>query len=147
MIICLGGHQVLLDEEDTHLFDEYRWHIKRNRSKTYVRCHPQFVYLHRMVMNAPVGIQVDHINGNGLDNRKENLRLCTTSQNLFNRGKNKNNTSGLKGVGFDKRRGTWYARIEVDRKTIFIGSFPSPSEAHEAYKRVAIEKAGEFVKW
>ena len=89
--------------------------------------------LHRVIMNAPDNLQVDHINGNGLDNRKSNLRLVTHTQNMLNQRKAKDNTSGYKGVHWNKTRGRWQATIQANGKAKYLGLFDDPAEAHEAY--------------
>jgi hypothetical protein len=91
--------------------------------------------------------RIDHINGNGRDNRIENLRLATGSQNIANSKRSVANTSGFKGVSLDKRRGTWNAYIVKDYKRTYLGGFPTPQDAHEAYKRAAVELHGEFARF
>ena len=95
-------------------------------------------------MNAPAGMQIDHINGNGLDNRKVNLRLCNSSQNQRNARKRKSGTSRFKGVDWHKESKKWRARICVNRKRIHIGRYKSEFEAAQAYDKKAIELFGEF---
>ena len=105
-------------------------------------------YIHRIVWVLNNGefpeMDIDHINGNKMDNRIENLRLCTRSQNMSNRGKNKNNSSGFKGVSFCKQTGRWVAQITVDRKNKKIGRFDTKEEAADAYSKMAKEIFGEF---
>lgn len=102
--------------------------------------------MHREIMNAPDGVQVDHINGDSLDNRKINLRLCTNAENLRNRGKQINNTSGYKGVCWSVRKQKWQAQIKVDRKAKFLGNFETPEDAARAYDAAAKKYHGEFAK-
>lgn len=101
--------------------------------------------LHRVVMNAPDGVKVDHINGDGLDNRKENLRMCTNSENAWNRRKNKDNTSGFTGVNWNKLKQRWMSRVQANGKRIHIGYFDSIEEAVTARDEVAKILHGEFV--
>jgi hypothetical protein len=89
--------------------------------------------MHREIMNAPDDLHVDHINGNGLDNRESNLRLATSAQNTWNRDKNKNNTTGFKGVTCDKGRGKFRAQIRVNGKHVHLGWFDDPRKAAVAY--------------
>ena len=98
--------------------------------------------MHREIINAPAGMQIDHINGNGLDNRKANLRLCNNAQNQQNRRKRSRATSLFKGVGWHDNR--WRARITVNGKQIEIGRFKSEFLAAEAYDQKAIELFSEF---
>jgi len=102
--------------------------------------------LHRMIMNAPDGVQVDHINGDKLDNRKSNLRLCSNAQNQRNRPIQKNNTSGYKGVVWMSDRNKWRAQVFLDGKNHIVGCFDSPRDAAIAYNQKALELHGEFAK-
>lgn len=86
---------------------------------------------------------MDHINGNTLDNRKKNLRLCTNQQNVASQHKLKKNESGFKGISKNKI-GIWRARLRVNYKEIYIGSFHTAKEAAEAYDKAAIKYFGEF---
>lgn len=89
--------------------------------------------MHRVIMNPPVGMEVDHINRNKLDNRRSNLRICTHAENLANRIKPRNNTSGYKGVVWNKSRSKWLAQITVKKRHIYLGQFDDIEEANEAY--------------
>lgn len=104
--------------------------------------------MHRQILNLEKGDKkdVDHINMDHLDNRKENLRICTRSENMRNRGKNKNNKSGYKGVSWFARDSKWVAGIKHNGKRKYLGLFDDPALAHEAYKKVALELHGEFAK-
>ena len=103
--------------------------------------------LHRMIMGEPDGLDVDHINVNPLDNRRENLRIATNQQNMFNTNKYKNNKSGFKGVSFNKQIQKFVARISIDGKKTHLGCFATAVAAHEAYKRAAIQHHGEFARF
>ena len=91
--------------------------------------------------------QIDHIDGNGLNNDIENLRAATRSQNGSNRGAQKNNTSGFKGVSWHKKAQKWQAQIIADRKHRYLGYFDTPEAAHEAYKAAAIKLHKEFANF
>ncbi len=88
--------------------------------------------------------QIDHINRDRADNRLENLRSATPAQNQFNQPKQSNNTSGFKGVFFDKRRGSWFAAIREKGRNIHLGTFECPLAAAKAYDCAARERHGEF---
>jgi hypothetical protein len=103
-------------------------------------------FMHRTLLGLERydGQQVDHRNGNGLDNRRFNLRLSTKAENGRNRGPNRNNTSGYKRVCWHAQRGKWLASIQLDRKQINLGLFTDPVDAAIAYDLAAIEHFGEF---
>lgn len=109
-------------------------------------------YLHRFVMERVLGRElqscetIDHINLNTLDNRRCNLRVATFSQNGMNRGKYSRNTSGYKGVSWDKECGKWRAQIMKQGKPYKIGRFDTPEEAYAAYCATALELHGEFAR-
>ncbi len=100
--------------------------------------------MHRQIMNAPAGLVVDHIDGNGLNNRKSNLRVCTQGQNSLNSRPRRNCSSRYKGVSFYKRDKIWQAQIFYNFRTINIGRFDDEVEAALAYDRKAEELFGEF---
>jgi len=101
---------------------------------------------HRIVMQTPDELETDHINGKRIDNRRENLRVCTASENQMNKKKPKNNTSGFKGVSWEKRRNKFVANIYDRERHIFIGRHATAEEAGRAYDKKAIELFGRFAK-
>ena len=98
------------------------------------------LFMHTFLMGT---LGVDHRNGNGLDNRRANLRIATHGQNMRNRGLVATNSTGYKGVQY-RRPGVWRARIQLDRKQLHLGQYPTPEEAAEAYNAAAIKYFGEF---
>ena len=100
--------------------------------------------LHRILMNAPDGTDVDHIDGNPLNNRKCNLRICTHQQNLMNVAKKKNNTSGFKGVYFNKQLQKFRAQINIDGKRKHLGYFEKAEDAYKVYCEACAKHHGEF---
>lgn len=146
------GKYALVDDDVYEWASKYKWHAWRHRSTLYAlratgkSPHQKIMRMHREIMNAPSGVMVDHINGDGLDNRRENLRLATNAENLRNRGRTANNTSGYKGVCWFDDRGKWSARIKVTNKTIYLGYFDTAEAAAIAYDRAAREHHGEFAK-
>lgn len=105
-------------------------------------------YAHRLAWAMSYGewpeADIDHINQNKSDNRILNLRKASRSENMFNRGKNKNNTSGIKGVVFCKQTGKWRAQITINKKAVSIGRFFTQKEASDAYLKKAKENRGDF---
>ena len=112
-ITLTQGKETIVDDDDYEILMEHKWYAhksSRKKDKFYAeRMAPvdsngkqKIIHIHRVIINAPKGMQVDHINGNPLDNRRENLRICTNQQNGMNRGKPKDNTSGYKGVTYGR---------------------------------------------
>ncbi len=95
-------------------------------------------------MDCPEDMEVDHINGNGLDNRRKNLRICTRLQNVRNTPKRKDTQSKFKGVHFLKKRDKWIARIQVEGKRINSGYFNTELEAAKRYNELATKYHEEF---
>lgn len=104
------------------------------------------IYMHRLILGCGVEELGDHENGNTLDCRRSNLRLCTKLQNNCNRGIQSNNTSGFKGVSLVKDTGKWKAQISINGKRISLGCFALPEEAARAYDSAAIKEFGDFAK-
>ena len=94
----------------------------------------------------PCDLFVDHVNGDRSDNRIVNLRLCTHEENMRNSKMSKLNTSGYKGVTFDKERNKWSAHISINNKGVSLGRFDTPELAHMAYAKAAAELHGEFAR-
>lgn len=142
------GKFAIIDEEDADLVVPHRWYAQPHRRTIYVKRsktsgnHTKWVYLHREIMGNPPGVQVDHRNGDGLDNRRSNLRLATNTQNHGNMRLRKTSRTGFKGVR--KLRTCFSASIFVDGKTVRLGTFSSVEEAANAYDDAAREAWGEF---
>jgi hypothetical protein len=102
--------------------------------------------MHRLIMNAPTDRQVDHVNGDRLDNRRANLRLATQRENSANTRKRSSNKSGVKGVVWDKARKKWAAYIKVNYRSIGLGRFDTIDAAAEAYATAARKHFGAFAR-
>lgn len=138
MQIDINDFSVQIDDEDFELFSRHRWFCYKDANgKTYVKTTTQnrkTLYLHRYLLNAEEGLHVDHINGDELDNRRQNLRQCTPSENAFNRRKsNKGNLSGCPGVS-KYRDGRWKACISPGGQYIHLGYFHALQDAIKARK-------------
>lgn len=144
-----GNLTALVDDEDFELVNAYKW---RSDKKLYaVTGHRDwavpFSKMEYLILGWPIlGYVIDHVNGNGLDNRRSNLRLCTQSQNLFNRVMPSHNTSGFKGVHWDHTRQTWMARAYVNGKQKNLGRFDCKITAAIVYNQAALANYGEFAK-
>lgn len=144
--------KILLDVEDKYLLSEYKWTSQINpvgQIYFYASVNKKVKRLHRLIMNCPDDMVVDHINGNTLDNRKCNLRVCTKLQNQYNQKKHKGNRhSKFKGVTFRKKLKTkpWEAFIYKNYKSKRLGYFATEIEAAQAYNKAAIAAYGEFAK-
>lgn len=135
--------ETIIDAEDVDLVKQYSWSLSNGRHTQYCKSN-QVGQLHRLVMNAPKGMVVDHINHNGLDNRKSNLRICTNQENICNCEIPKNNKSGCKGVYWAKDKNKWTVQVTINNKTIYIGRYTNLEEAIEARKEASKKYYNEF---
>jgi hypothetical protein len=138
-----------IDEKDFDRFSKYKWHAHKTTLTYYaarnvrINGKTSLVFMHRHIMNCPDDKLIDHINHNGLDNRRDNLRLVSCEQNNWNRRKRRGQcTSPYKGVFY--RYGKWSAAIKCKGKHIFIGWFENEETAARAYDEKAKELFGEF---
>jgi hypothetical protein len=150
------GQVALIDDEDFELVLAYKWNADLNKhTKSFYAVtnvtkpdgKRTKLLMHRLIMNAQKGQQVDHIHHLTLDNRKSEMRLCTQSQNMQNSGKQVHNTSGFKGVSWHKLKQKWVANINLNGKKKHLGYFPTPELAREAYCKAAAELHGEFANF
>lgn len=142
------GRVTVVDDEDFEVLAQWRWHLGGSgyaaRTRRIGGRKTEKVLMHRVIMGNPEGMHIDHINGDPLDNRRSNLRIVTRFQNEQNRGKNKNNTSGYKGVTFSKKEQKWVAQITANGKSYRAGCHASPEAAAQAYNEAATRLHGEF---
>lgn len=145
-----SGDVCVMDFADAKRFESHRLYMMAgNPQRRYVMLwHPdrRIEYLHRAIMSAPLGVSVDHINGDTLDNRKSNLRLATSSENGANVPKREGTSSRFKGVCWDKNGHRWKAHIGYQGKRVHLGYFVDEEEAARAYDRVARTLFGEFAR-
>lgn len=158
-IVLSDGSVCHVDEEDYEFISSHYWSPLRDRrdvvyaqGKVTIDGIKKTRMMHRVIMDAPDHLFVDHIDGDGLNNKKSNLRLCTRSQNLANSGSYvKNKKSKYKGVRFLSDRKTdrakkWSAWINKDKKVHYLGCFKTEVEAALAYDEKAVELFGKFAR-
>ena len=146
------GKVAIVSDCDYEWLSQYKWQAMRGYKETFYAAHavrPKvgkrgYIYMHRLILDAPDGMQVDHVNGDGLDNRRQNLRLATNAENRRNTRIAANNTSGCKGVCWDKVEKKWIAQIGINGRTRRIGRFDFLLDAALAYDRAAMAHYGEF---
>jgi hypothetical protein len=143
-IALTGGLFAIVDAADFEWLNKYTWRAEGGtEGYALATIKGKGVRMHRLIMNAPAGMVVDHVNGNRRDNRRGNLRVCTPVDNSRNR-RGFGRTSRFKGVYRDGRTGKWLARICLKYKQIHIGCFNDEVEAARAYDRKARELFGAF---
>lgn len=147
-----GGKYAIVDDEDHGWISRYKWQFGGGgypmRGVNLGNRNFITVYMHRLIMRAGPSEQVDHIDGNTLDNRRSNLRRASHTQNARNSVKRRSraHTSRFKGVCWVKSQGRWRAYITVDRRRIHLGRYFDEEQAARAYDRAAVEHFGEFAR-
>lgn len=149
----------IVDDEDFKNLELFNWVASKDKYGKYYATRTILVSeinsykkskisMHRYLLNPKIGLEVDHINGDTLDNRKRNLRICTRQQNNWNRVGIKNTSSKYKGVSFNKEKQRWTARIgkTINGKVVkkYGGAFDLESEAAVAYNKMATDLYGEY---
>jgi hypothetical protein len=148
------GKVALIDDEDAERVLRYEWraawhagarryYVKR---RTRRKGGPRHIWLHRFILDAPPGVEVDHINRDGLDNRRANLRFATPAENQWNSGRRIDNRTGFKGVYWNKRKKQFRAQIKRHGVQRCIGDFTTAIEAARAYDAAARLLFGEFAR-
>jgi len=149
------GQVTIIDDDKYELVSQYRWYAKwYNDIQSYYAATNTYkpdgkramLYLHRLLLGLEFGnkLQGDHSSGNTLDNRMENLRIATNAENSRNKGKRSDNTSGYKGVTWEKRANAWRARIKASGVYKSLGYFKNKHDAARAYNKAALKYFGEF---
>lgn len=143
------GQVAIIDPEDWEMVSRFPWWASRVKKASFpwyalTTIGRHSIPLHMLLTRFP---ETDHINGNGLDNRRINLRQAQHGLNIANQEKRRPlSTSRFKGVGWDKSRDRWMAKIMVNQKNIFLGRFTDEIEAAKAYDVAAIKHFGEFAR-
>ncbi len=148
------GYSAIVDLVDKELVEAYCWRLLRGHNGklyAYAQVKPSPVYMHRLIARTPIGHETDHINGDGLDNRRANLRIATPSQNSANMWKPRRpdgrpHSSIYKGVTLCKLSGKWQAKITVAQHCRSLGRFTSEIEAARAYDAAAEAAWGDFAR-
>jgi len=143
------GYEAVIDAADAALVGQWNWHAMEDGGRVYAarKDHSagrsETVRLHRLLTGAAKGVMVDHRDGDGLNNRRKNLRTATNSQNQHNRRPQQGRCS-LKGVSWHCQARRWRAHISVDGRKRHLGLFDTPEAAHAAYCKASTELHGEF---
>lgn len=151
------GLFAVIDHRDAERVGKYAWHACRRASKPHlfaagrtINCateNPKTQLMHRFILRARKHQHVDHVNGNPLDNRRKNIRLCSRSENACNRNPNTGANHGLPLKGIRKTsNGRWQARIALLGRSYCLGRFDTPTQAAKAYNRAALKLHGAFAK-
>lgn len=143
LITLTKGYSTMVDDEDYELLSQWKWHAQILSHTVYAVRKPWVaggkgkstkIFMHRVILDVPSGMQADHMDGNGLNNQKQNLRSVTQQDNLLNRARwKKGCTSKFRGAYLDKRSGKWFSRITIDGKTRYLGTFKNEEDAGKAY--------------
>ena len=145
-IFFRDGSSFIIDADDFEIVSDYTWHNGKRGYPTYNTSRKigrKIRPLHILLVGKNEGMDVDHINGNKMDNRRCNLRICTHQQNTFNQKLRSTNTSGYRGVS-KRKTGKYEAYIHCDGKKHNLGLYSSAEEAYEARKKAEIKYFGEY---
>lgn len=153
--IPVGSTFAVVDDCDYEELSQYKWSLNSRDGRNYAnridcRCNRQKIYMHFLVADRAGlnrdGMEIDHRDGSGLNNCRANLRLATRAQNKANSRTPRNNTSGFKGVMWDKEQRKWRAMLRFAGKLLHLGRFTDKIEAARAYNEAAVKYFGEFAR-
>lgn len=151
------GYVATIDDEDFGAVADKKWYalVKRDKSGKVlcvyavrkVKRGMRWVneYMHRLIMRPPNGHQVDHVDGDGLNNRRSNLRICTNTENQWNK-RNNCGVSTFRGVSKHHRGSLWVAKIRANGRRYYLGCYANPEDAAKAYDSAALRLHGEFAR-
>ena len=145
-ITLTKGKFALVDADEFASLNQWKWYFHQGYAARGDKSggKNKIVLMHRQIAGTPEGFDTDHINGDRLDNRKANLRICTRAQNNMNRQPISGKSSKYKGVSWAKREQKWRASISVNNKAKHLGYFDNQEKAALAYNNAAIKHSGEF---
>lgn len=138
--------EIMVDDSDFELLNQFNWQVDKSGCvNTHGNKYQPRILMHRLLLNPLKSLEVDHIDGNRLNNQRSNLRLATSSQNKLNRGVRKDNKVGLKGVIWNETRKCFQSYIKIPfGKYLYLGKFDDKFEASKAYNKASIKYHGEF---
>lgn len=143
------GKFAVVDDEDYEVLSCYKWSASTGKGKKWYAVRMgdyKLILMHRQIMNPPKGLEVDHIDSDGLNNARNNLRVVTHRQNIMGKKKHKNTASKYRGVIWNKSRNRWNAQIKVNYKGIYLGSSKIQEEAAKMYDIASIKYFGIYGK-
>ena len=141
------GYLLQIDEEDKPILERHSWKVvdtKRGKKYLMRSSRKGTIYFHRIITQCPKGMEVDHKDGNGLNNQKSNLKVCSHIENNRNMKTSNRSISGYKGVSWSTKNKKWRADISVNNKSIYLGLFDKPEDAYTAYCEASKQYHGEF---
>jgi uncharacterized Fe-S cluster protein YjdI len=147
------GYEAIIDAADACLIQHANWCVWTDGRVFYARTNTaipgvrSIANMHTVILTPPDGFEVDHRDGDGLNNRRSNLRVASHAQNNWNKGPKSNSRSGLKGIWFHAATGKWRASIRANGKTTDLGLHTTPEEAHAAYQVAAARIHGQFARF
>jgi len=154
LIPLTQGKFAMVDDADHEWLSEFKWCARGKRGNLYaargtrsrILGTQRTIFMHQILCETEIGQQVDHIDGNTLNNQRSNLRACSHAENIRNSKNRTTNRSGFKGVSLIKQRGKYAAHIKCNYKSKYLGYFHDPAEAAVAYNNAARQLFGEFAR-
>lgn len=147
--IILGNNLTAQVDDDDYIYlNQWKWYIHKSRTSQYaarritIKGIRKRIFMHNVIMNPRKGVKVEHININGLDNQRSNLRFATHAQNCINY--HRTNKTGYRGVSYDKKNNMFRARISINDRRKHLGYFNNPIEAAKKHDHAALKYQGEF---
>lgn len=148
IISLTKGKQTIVSDDDYEYLIRWKWYFKDGYAATNMVSADRkrsTIRMHRLLLRTPPGFDTDHINGDKLDNRRENLRVATRGQNQWNR-KKQNGTSKYKGIYWNRQNCKWHVQLQVNKKKIWLGYYDNEEDAYAAYQDAAAKYHGMFTK-